>query len=189
MNSKDDEKIIALFWDRSESAIRQTQTKYGRYLLSIANNVLADEQNSLECLNDTLLAAWNSIPPERPLDLKVYLAKVIRNIAVSRWRGQSAAKRGSGQADAVLDEVRAIGGPTNVSDEVTDRMVLSQLLNAFLKSKSKKGRALFIKRYWLFMSIREISESTGISESNVKVILYRMRTELREILIKEGFEL
>ena len=189
MNTIEDEKIIELFWERSEDAVRQTEAKYGRYLLTVAGNILSDEQDCQECVNDVLLAAWNAIPPARPQVLKLFLARVTRNIAVSKWRSLTAGKRGSGQAELVLDEIREMSSGRDIADEVADNMVLSQAISSFLRSKSRMERIVFTKRYWLFMTTREIAESVGLSESNVKVMLHRMRKELRKLLIKEGFEL
>ena len=189
MNTIEDEKIIELFWERSEDAVRQTEAKYGRYLLSVAGNILSDEQDCQECVNDVLLAAWNAIPPAKPPVLKLFLARVTRNIAISKWRGLTAGKRGSSQAELVLDEIREMSNGRDIADEVADNMALSQVISSFLRSKSRMERIVFTKRYWLFMTTREIAESVGLSESNVKVMLHRMRKELRKLLIKEDFEL
>ncbi len=189
MNTIEDEKIIELFWKRSEEAVGQTEAKYGRYLLSVAGNILSNEQDCQECVNDALLAAWNAIPPARPPVFKLFLARVTRNIAVSKWRNLTAGKRGSGQVELVLDEIREIPSGRDIADEVADNMALSQAISSFLRSKSRKERIVFTKRYWLFMTTRQIAANVGMSESNVRVMLHRMRKELRKHLIKEGYEL
>ena len=189
MTAMDDDKIIELFWERSEDAVRETEAKYGRYMLSVASNVLVDEQDRQECVNDALLAAWNAIPPARPPALKLFLARVTRNIAVSKWRLLTAEKRGGGQAAAVLDELAELSDGRDFAQEIADSAALSQTLSSFLRSKDKTERTVFIKRYWLFMPVRDIAKSTGLSESSVKVMLHRSRSELRKLLEKEGFEL
>ena len=189
MNAIDDDKIIKLFWERSEDAIRETEAKYGRYMMSVASNILTDEQDRRECISDALLAAWNAIPPARPPALKLYLAKITRNLAVSKWRKLSAEKRGYGQVAEVFDELAELPDGKDTAQEVADSMALAQALSSFLRSSGRVQRTVFIKRYWLFMPIREIARSTGLSESNVKVMLHRLRSELRKYLLKEGFEL
>jgi RNA polymerase sigma-70 factor (ECF subfamily) len=188
MNTMDDDKIIELFWERSEDAIRETEAKYGRYMTSVASNILTDEQDRRECISDALLAAWNAIPPAKPPVLKLYLAKITRNLAVNKWRRLSAEKRRGGQTAAVFDELAELPDEKDPAQEVADSMALAQALSSFLRASGKIKRAVFIKRYWLFMPIKEIARSTGLSESNVKVMLHRMRSELRKHLAKEGFE-
>jgi RNA polymerase sigma-70 factor (ECF subfamily) len=188
MSTIDDDKIIELFWERSEDAIRETEAKYGRYLTSVAANILTDEQDRRECISDALLAAWNAIPPAKPPVLKLYLAKITRNLAVNKWRRLSAEKRRGGQTAAVFDELAELPDEKDTAQEVADSMALAQALSSFLRASGKIKRAVFIKRYWLFMTIKEIARSTGLSESNVKVMLHRMRSELRKHLAKEGFE-
>ena len=185
MTTMNDDKIIELFWERSEDAIKETEAKYGRYMLSVASNILADEQDRLECVNDALLAAWNAIPPAKPPALKLFLAKLTRNIAVSRWRSLTAEKRGGKQTAAVFDELSELSNGQDIAQEIADGDALSQILNSFLRSKGKTERTVFIKRYWLFMPVKDIAKSTGLSESNVKVMLHRLRNELRKLLEKE----
>ncbi len=189
MSTIDDDKIIELFWERSEDAIRETEAKYGRYLTSVAANILTDEQDRRECISDALLAVWNAIPPAKPPALKLYLAKITRNLAISRWRRLSAEKRRGGQIAVVFDELAELPDGKDTSQEVADSMALAQALSSFLHSSGRIQRAVFIKRYWLFMPIKDIARSTGLSESNVKVMLHRLRSELRKFLLKEGFEL
>ena len=184
----EDEKIIELFWDRSESAIRETEEKYGGYMRTTAGNILQDEEDRNECINDALLAVWNSIPPARPNMLRTYLGKIVRNIAISRWRMLSAEKRGAGRVALALDELAELSDLGETSERIVESIAVSDILNSFLRTLNKTERVVFIKRYWLFMTDKEIAGAMGLSESNIKVILYRTRCELKRLLLKEGFK-
>ena len=185
----EDERIIELYWERSENAIRETEAKYGKYLLTTSKNILETDEDCMECLNDTLLSAWNSIPPARPQMLRTFLAKIMRNTALKKWRDQRAQKRGSGKVAEAIDEMDEISDNGSFAEDAVNSMVLSQILEDFLKTLEKRERALFIKRYWLFMTTREIAQQTGLGESNVRVVLHRMRGELKELLKKAGFDI
>ena len=185
----EDDAIVKLFWDRSEHAIRETEVKYGRYLRAAAANILQNEEDISECVNDALLSAWNAIPPARPQMLQTFLGKIVRNLALDRWRRQSAEKRGHGRVAEALDELGELSDSGSFENDLLNGMVLSELLNNFLKGLSETEQLVFMKRYWHFMTTREIAEQTGLTESNVRVILYRCRKDLKKKLQKEGFEL
>ena len=183
-----DEKILDLYWDRSERAIHETEAKYGKYLLFIAGNILDSQEDCIECLNDTLLAAWNAIPPARPEMLRTFLAKIMRNIALGKLNYQNAEKRGSGRVAEAIEELGDISDSESSMENVVERVALTEVLEAFLESLQDAERKVFIKRYWLFKTTREISEQTGLTESNVRVMLFRLRRKLKDILTKEGFK-
>ena len=185
----DDEKIIELFWDRSEDAIKETENKYGRYLKSIAMSILSDEESSQECLNDTLLSTWNAIPPARPQMLQTFLGKIMRNAAINRWHRENTEKRGKGRIPEVLEELKDLSDGGADTEKILDTMVFSEVFRAFLAEQKQVDRIVFMKRYWHFMSTREIAKDMRLSESNVRVILHRCRNSLRERLKKEGFEI
>ena len=185
----DDEKIIELFELRSEDALRQTEARYGRYLYSAAFRILEDEGDSRECVNDALLAAWNSIPPAHPQMLQTYLGKLVRNLALDRWRAQSAQKRGGGIVAQALDELAELSDHGAAAESVIDSLALSAALAAFLRSLKDTDRAVFMKRYWHFMTDSQIAEDMCLSSANVRVILHRCRKKLKEELKKEGFSL
>lgn len=183
----EDEKIIELFFERSENAITRTQEKYGAYMRTVAGNILVDEEDVSECVNDALLAVWNAIPPARPAIFRTYLAKIVRNIAISRWRKQSAQMRGSGRIAEALDELGDLSDDADAAEALVERLALSDIFSRYLRTLNKTERTVFIKRYWLFMTVREIAEELHLSESNVKVMLHRSRAGLKEQLIQEGF--
>lgn len=182
-----DEEIVALYRGRYESAISETADKYRNYCFTIANNILENAQDSEECVNDTLLRLWFSIPPEEPKNLQAYIAKVTRNIALDKYRLKTAAKRGSSAVDVALSELdECVAGDEDPEKEI-EKEELSLLINAFLKKIPKRDAGVFISRYFALQSIAQISERFGISENNVMVILSRVRTKLKKHLIKEGY--
>lgn len=182
----EDYQITLLFWQRNEAAIYATRDKYGAYCRSIALAVLGDHEDALECENDTYLAAWNSIPPNKPRSLSAYLGKLTRRIASNRLRGYHTVKRGGGQAELSLQE---LGDVIAITDDVVQRIEqreLSAQISRFLRSQPENARRVFIRRYWYCDSIREIAKGFGFSESRVKMMLLRTRNQLREFLVKEG---
>lgn len=185
----DDEKIKELFRQHSEDAVRKTQEKYGKYLLSVAQRILGDEQDSIECVNDVLLAAWKTLPSADPQDIKTFLGKIVRNLALDRWRAMSAEKRGGGRVAEALDELAELASPGSPVEDLIDSMTLSDTIRAFLRGLKTNERVVFMKRYWHFLTDAEIAEETGLSRSNVRVILHRCRKKLKEELKKEGFEI
>ena len=185
----EDERIVELYWERSESAISETETKYGRYLKTVAVNILSNEEDSLECVNDTYLNAWNAIPPARPKVLQAFLGKITRNLALDRYRAENAQKRGGGEIALAIDELLDVSSRESVEDSVADRTALTDALKRFLSGLSTEDRRIFLKRYWYFMPVKEISEDFGISESNAKMTLSRTREKLKKHLLKEGYDL
>ena len=182
----EDTKIIDLFWERDESAIRETEITYGRYCRTIAFNILGDEEDVQECLNDTWLGAWNSIPPARPACLSAFLAKITRNLAISKYRAKYAKKRTGDRLSESLDELGECMplSSDNVSQTV-DRRILAEAINGYLDTCSEKQRKIFVRRFFYFDSIAEISQMYGIGQSDVKVTLMRMRRSLQKILEEE----
>lgn len=185
----EDAEIIDLYFRRDEKAIKETDAKYGRLLFKVANNILCSSSDSEECVNDTYLKAWNSIPPNEPESLRSFTAKIARNNAINMLEKRTALKRGLGQMNAVLDELEeCIPSDKTVEDGVDER-ALTELLNKFLKGLPKRSRVIFIKKYWGLESVKDIAERLKISESNVKVTLYRTREKLKELLTAEGVNL
>ena len=181
----EDLKIVQLYWERSESAIEQTQSKYGRYCHHIAYSILASNEDAEECVNDTYLKAWNSMPPHRPQKLQTFLGKITRNLAFDRYDRMTAAKR-SQRLEVAFDEISECL-PDIISDMgQADENTLSEAINGFLASLSKRDRMIFMRRYWYLCTITEIAKGMGMSESNVKVSLMRTRKLFREYLEKEG---
>ena len=177
----EDTAIINLYFDRSEQAIQATAQKYGRYCFSIAWNVLYDKEDSNECVNDTWLATWNSIPPRKPTILSAFLGKITRNLAIDCFRRKKAAKRSVNHISELCKELEEIEDVTaySLNDEIQRKEIL-EILEKFLDSVKQGDRDIFIRRYWYMDSISEISARHGISESRVKSSLYRSRKKLWE---------
>lgn len=175
----EDGQIVSLYWDRSERAISETDTKYGTYLNSIAWGILADREDARECVNDTYLDAWNAMPPHRPSILSTFLGKITRRISIDRWRKNRAKKRGGAQLPLVLHELEdCVSAREDVEEEVLRKETISRL-NLFLWSLSETERSVFLCRYWYVDSIADIAKRFGYSESKVKSMLYRMRQSLK----------
>lgn len=178
-----DQKIIEMLFARSEAAIAHLQSKFEKYCHTIAYNVLGNDFDANECVNDTYLRVWNSIPPDQPKDLSAYMGHVTRNISIDRMRKNNAAKRNS-SADIVLDELSDI-----VSDsaaDVADTVILRQAINSFLSKLSTKDRRVFVQRYWYAYSVKTIADHMGRDENYVSVKLHRLRAEFKKHLEKEG---
>lgn len=178
----EDSKIIDLYFERSQSAISETQKKYGRYCHTVAYNVLYSDEDAEECVNDTYLKAWQSIPPHRPTLLSSFLGRITRNLALDRYDQRTAQKRG-GTTELVLEEISECIPDTSGEDGSDE--ALKNAINKFLASLPKRTRIIFMQRYWYLSSISEISKSLGVSESNVKVILMRTRKKFKAHLEKE----
>lgn len=185
----EDCEIIDLYFRRNEKAIEETAAKYGRLLLKVADNILCSSLDSEECVNDTYLKTWNTIPPNEPESLRSFTAKITRNNAINMLEKRYTLKRGQGQMNAALDELEECIPSAKTVEDGVDERALTELLNKFLKGLPKKSRIIFIKKYWGFSSVKEISEELKISESNVKTILFRARQRLKELLTAEGVNL
>ena len=183
----EDDVIISLYNSRSETAIAETEKKYGTYCRSIAFNILHDRFEVEECVNDTYLKVWNSIPPTQPDSLHSYIGRIVRNTALNIVKKKKTKKRGSGQFDEVYDELNGELSGIGKMDDYSD-IELRDLLNRFLDSLSEESKAVFIGRYWYFDSVSEIADAYGISQSKVKTTLFRMREDLRKHLEKGGYE-
>lgn len=182
-----DDKIIQLFFQRKEVAIEETQKKYGSYCFKIANNILNNREDSEECLNDTWLKAWDSIPPTQPTYFNLFLAKITRNFAINTYRSKHTHKRGKGEIALVLDELEeCITGETDV-ETLYIAEELQSSINKFVRGLSEKDGNVFIRRYFYADSIKDISNRYHISENNVRVMLSRTRNKLKLRLEKEGY--
>ena len=184
-----DNQIVDLYWKRQGTAISETEKKYGRYLFSIADHILAQYEDSEECVNDTYWGAWNSIPPHKPNALSTYLGKITRRLALKKHRMNTAGKRGGTEADLSLDELADCIPGGSALDEQIDYRVLVSVLNDFLADLPETQRRIFVCRYWYCDSIAEIAQRYSYSKSNVKTILLRIREKLKCRLKKEGINL
>jgi RNA polymerase sigma-70 factor (ECF subfamily) len=180
----DDEKIISLFFSRSEEAITETQRKYGRLGMRIAENILGSREDAEECVSDAMGILWNRIPPEMPNPLLPYFLRIVRNISLNRRRSQNARKRSNGE-DLLLDELADV---IAFDDREEEAERIREALDGFIAALPQKDRILFVRRYWFEDSIGDISVSLGISENNAKVKLTRLKAKLRKHLEKEGID-
>ena len=185
----DDIDIIELYWARAEGAIRETAAKYGKYCHSIAWNILHSPQDAEECVNDTYLKAWGSMPPQRPPGLAAFLGKITRNLCLNKYERATAQKRGGGQAPLALDELQecipAANRTEQAMEDAIEEAALVELLNRFLTGLSPEARLVFLRRYWYLSPIQQIAVDYGFSQSKVKMLLLRSRQQLRQALERE----
>lgn len=182
----EDNIIIELYFQRNETAIRESDKKYGAYCGTIANNILHSQQDSEECVNDTWIRAWNAIPPENPARLSVFLGKITRNLAIDRWRKLKREKSGSGQINLCLDELAECVG---TQETLGDKLDLKEALDSFLSMLKPQAKRIFMLRYWHMCPISDVARLCGISEGAVKMSLRRTRKLLREYLEKEEIDI
>lgn len=184
----EDEKIIGLYWDRNEDAIVETSSKYGKLCFLIANNILANHEDSEECVNDTYLGLWNAIPKQRPSRFSVFVSRITRNLALKKFEYLSAAKRNPEAVCSFEELGECVSGKEYVENELENRRI-EQAIDAFLWQQGEEKRNIFIRRYWYFESIENICKRTGYSQSKIKSMLFNMRQKLRDYLESEGIEL
>lgn len=182
----EDARIVALYHERSEAAIAETERRYGKYCYAIAYNILCNAEDANECVNDTYLQAWNSIPPHQPQILATFLGKITRCLAIDRLRADHAARRGNGEIHYALDELtECIPSGSNVEQEI-EMTELGESINRFVLNLPLTERRVFICRYWYLDSIAAISEQFDFTQSKVKVMLHRTRNRLKTYLEQEG---
>lgn len=181
----EDNGIIDLFWERSQLAIEELGSKYGKLCTHIATNILKDIEDTKECINDTYLAAWNSMPDERPNNLSAYICKITRNIALKRYEYNHAKKRNK-NIEIAFEELEGCVGVDNNIDNRWELEQIGEVISNLLRKLSYEDRNIFLRRYWFLDSVKEICERFEISESKVKSSLYRTRNKLSKELLKEG---
>ncbi|MGM9661072.1 MAG: RNA polymerase sigma factor [Faecousia sp.] len=183
----EDEQIVTLYWERNEQAISETEKKYDRYLQKIAHNILNNAEDSRESVNDTYLAAWNSMPPHRPSILSAYLAKLTRRISIDRFRYRTRDKRMASEYALSLSELDDCVSGGNTTEEILNAKLLADAIGVYLRLQSREVQTAFLGRYYFLDPVKEIAAYLGMSESKVKSLLYRTRLGLKEHLEKEGF--
>lgn len=182
----EDKQIVELYWQRNERAITETSGKYGKLCLNIADNILNNTEDARECVNDTYLAAWNSMPKNRPEILSAFLAKITRRISISKWRKNTAEKRGGDQLTLALSELEeCVPSGAGVENEILRRELVN-IIDRLIMSLPNTERDVFVCRYFYLDSIKKISEQMGFSQSKIKSMLYRTRKKLARLLEKEG---
>lgn len=184
-----DNEIIALYWERKETAIVRTSEKYGGYCHTISRNILNNDEDAEECVNDTWLGAWKSVPPQRPNNLAAFLGKITRNLSLNRLKQYTAEKRGGSQTDLALSELEDCIPSSATVEQVVEEEELVDSINRFLYAQPEQKRNIFIRRYWYLYSIRDIAGTYGMSESKIASLLFRMRGDLKAHLEKEGISL
>lgn len=178
----EDHEIVELYWSRDERAIGETASKYGSYCGSIAMNILSSAEDTEECLNDTWLRTWNSIPPTRPSVLRVFVGKIARNLALDRYKARNAEKRAGGEFAMSLDELdECVGAEDSLESER-----IGESISRFLRTQSREARSVFVCRYFYCDSVSDIARRFGLSESKVKSMLFRTRSKLKIHLEGEG---
>ena len=184
----EDLQIISLYFKRDEAAISETSTKYGAFCHSIALNILSISADADECVNDTYLRAWNSIPPQKPDKLGAWLGKVVRNIAFDLWKKNHRKKRYAGMEQLLSELEDCIPSPTTVEHQIEEQE-LTEVINTWLTSLQQNDRILFMRRYWNGEAINTLARENGISPSNMAKRMYRLRRNLKSKLEKEGYSL
>ncbi len=182
-----DEEIIALYWDRDEQAISRTDEKYKKFLLSVAFNIVFDDQDCEECLNDTYIDAWNSMPPSKPALLQAFLATIMRRTAIDRYKSRKRQKRIASELTVSLSELEEIIADESDSSAETDE--LARLLSDFVRLLPDRRMYIFMSRYYFARPIGEIASLLDCSESTVNKEIAAIKRELKEKLMKEGYTL
>lgn len=181
----EDEKIVELFFKRSELAIRELNNKYGKACHRLSYNIVNNRQDAEECVNDAYLGAWNAIPPEKPDPLLTYLCKIVRNISLKMYYRKQAAKRSSTYTIAMEEIEACIAAPSTVETEFEARE-LARVIESFLDTLTAENRVIFMRRYWFSDSCKDISGLVGLTEKNITVRLTRIRQKMKKYLIEKG---
>lgn len=178
-----DTQIIELFFRRAEEAVIRLAEKYGAMCRTIAQRVLWDQRDSEECVNDTWVQTWNTIPPQRPAYLGGFVGRITRNLALNRLAYNRAQKRDSTLEETFGELSESLPDPGNT---MTDAVTFHDFLNRFLRQQGEESRRYFLRRYWYGMSVQEIARECGVGEEKVKSALFRTRNKLRQAMEKEG---
>lgn len=184
----EDNKIVELFYARSEQAIMELEKKYGAVCGKVARNILNNFLDAEECVNDAYLGAWNTIPPQNPNPLLTYICRIVRNLSIKKYHANSAFKRNSFY-DVALDELEECIASAETVESNFSSKELTQLLDSFLDTLEQETRAIFVCRYWSADSIPEIAKRFHLKDNTVSVRLSRTRDKLREYLKKEGISI
>lgn len=181
----EDIKIIDLFWQRNTSAIEETDKKYGSSCRRISRDILKNHEDAEECVDDSYMSLWNSIPPAKPVSFPAYLFRIVRNHSFNRIKEALAQKRGGGEAALILDELEGCIASDFSVERAYEVKETAEQINVFLFSLSRDDRIIFTCRYWLMLQTSEIANRLGFSESKVRTSLHRSRKKLHEHLLKE----
>ena len=185
----EDIEIIGLYFERNESALRETSEKYGVYCRSVAWNILKNNESAEECVNDTYMRAWESIPPAKPVSLGAYLARITRNLALNRINFSECEKRGGGSQALSFDELDEFLSGEYTVERTAEQNEIIGAINEFLRALPLKKQQLFIGRYWGMCSQAQLAKRFGMGENSVAKNLERTRKKLKDYLTKRGFEI
>lgn len=183
----EDREIIDLFWSRTDTAVTAVNEKYHAYCQHIAYNILKNKEDVEECVNDTWLKVWETIPPHKPNNLATFIGKIARNTALNYLRDRNAKRRGGGQIDLVLEELEECVAHAQTTEQKIEEKELVKAINQFLGTLSELERNVFVCRYWYLESISEIAVHAHSDESKIKSMLFRIRKKLKNHLKKEGY--
>ncbi len=183
----EDSEIVELYWQKNADAITETVNKYGAYCFAIAESILHSAEDSEECVNDTWLHAWNAMPPQKPNVLRMFLAKITRNLSFDRFNARNAEKRGGGEMALVLDELgECLDGGVD-TETAYEAKELRQCIQRFVRALPERDGNVLVRRYFFAESVSDIAKRYGLTENNVMVILSRTRRKLKAYLLKEGY--
>lgn len=185
----EDEAIVQLIWDRQEQGLEELGRKYNNYCYCISERIVQNAEDAKECVNDTWLRVWNAIPPHRPKGLSGFLAKIVRNLSLNRYRDLHAGKRGGANVNLALGELEECLSDGKSVEEHMEQELLTQAIERFLRKQPERNRVIFLQRYFYLVSIKEIALTLDMKEGTVKSVLSRMRAQLRVCLEKEAIYL
>lgn len=181
-----DDEVVALYWQRDQTAIDKTEKNYGSYLMAIVGRILPSREDREEVVNDTYLRAWNSIPPHRPRQLSTYLGKIARQLSIDRLRKQGSLKRGGTEYALSLTELEECVSGGDVTAEQADLKQVGAVISEWLYTQPVEKRNIFVRRYYFLEPIGKLAKDFGMSEEKVKSLLFRCRKSLKKALDEEG---
>ena len=184
-----DQQIVSLYWQRDETAIRETERKYGRYLYKIANNILSNPEDSEESVSDTYWKAWNSMPPHKPSVLATYLGKIARQVSIDIFRSRNREKRKASEYALSLAELEECVSGGDTTGQMADLHLLAEAIGTYLRGLPPDARNAFVGRYYFMDSMKEVAAYCGMKEAKAKSLLYRTRQGLKAYLLREGLDL
>lgn len=185
----EDSKIIELYWSRSESAILETSVKYGTFLRGLSMNILYSYEDAEECVNDTYMRTWNSIPPNRPSALRAWLSRITRNLSIDRYKAKTSQKRGGNETELMFSELEGCIPSSDTTDKEMEDREVARLISSFLRQQPAQSRIFFVRRYYYGDAVKQIAERFDINEGKVKSSLFRMRKKLKAYFDEEGISI
>lgn len=181
----EDGQIVALYWARDVRAVDESQRKYGVFCTRLSENILSSREDAEECVSDTWLRAWNTIPPQKPESLRAYLGRIVRNLSLDRWRAGRAQKRGAGMEE-LLGELEECVPASPSAEEAAENREITRCIDQWLAGLDREDRTAFVRRYWYGQQVKELARQTGCTPQKLAQRLYRLRQGLRRALEQEG---